>query len=104
MDGIFSVCTHNPFYGIAKIKKVRVVIFDFFNNLFQKKMELLGHTLDVVGKILVSYTAIAVHYRVRKEHKIDESVFKVMKKEQYLGLIGIILIIIGFILEIPAKM
>ena len=67
-------------------------------------MELLGHTLDVIGKILISYTAIAVHYRVRKEHKIDETVFKSMKSEQALGVLGIILIIVGYFLELPAKL
>lgn len=66
-------------------------------------MELLGHTMDAFGKILISYTAIAVHYRVRKEHKIDESVFKTMRTEQALGVIGIIFIVIGYILEIPGK-
>lgn len=67
-----------------------------------KRMQLLGHTLDLVGKILISYTVISVHYRFRKEHKIDEAVFKQMRKEQGLGLIGILLIIAGYILEIPS--
>ncbi len=43
-------------------------------------MQLLGHTLDLVGKVLVSYTVIAVHYRFRKEHKIDEAVFSANEK------------------------
>lgn len=66
-------------------------------------MELLGHTLDVIGKVLVSYTAIAVHYRFRKEHKIDEAVFKHMRREQIFGVLGIVLIILGYLLEIPSK-
>lgn len=66
-------------------------------------MELLGHTLDVTGKVMIAYTAIAVHHRFRKEHKIDEAVFKQMRKEQVIGVIGIILIIAGYILEIPSK-
>lgn len=67
-------------------------------------MELLGHTLDVVGKILISYTAIAVHYRVRKEHKIDDYVFKTMRTEHVMGILGIFLIILGYLLEIPSKL
>lgn len=66
-------------------------------------MELLGHTMDLVGTILISYTAIAVHYRVRKEHKIDDNVFNLMKREQHLGIIGIILIIVGYFFEIQGK-
>lgn len=67
-------------------------------------IEFLGFVLDVIGKIMVAYTAIAVHRRVWKEHKIDEIVFKVMKNEQIIGIAGIILIIIGFILQIPSKL
>lgn len=39
--------------------------------------------------------AIAVHHRVRHEHKVDEKVFKLMRKENRLGKIGIALIIAG---------
>lgn len=67
-------------------------------------MELLGFTLDVIGKIMVAYTAIAVHRRVWKEHKIDKAVFAVMKNEQIIGIIGIVLIIIGFLLQVPSKL
>lgn len=66
-------------------------------------LEFLGFTLDVIGKIMVAYTAIAVHRRVWKEHKVDEVVFRAMKKEQVIGIIGIILIIIGYLLQIPSK-
>lgn len=64
---------------------------------------LIGFSLDILGKILVAYTAIKVHYRFRKEHQVDEKVFAVMKKEQYLGILGIILMIIGFLLQLPGK-
>ncbi len=67
-------------------------------------MNLLGHTLEVIGVILISYTALSVHRHVRKEHKIDEVVFKHMKREQATGYIGIILIVIGYILQIPSRL
>lgn len=67
-------------------------------------MELLGHTLDLIGKILISYTAIVVHYRFRKEHKIDEKVFTEMKKEQVIGVLGIVLMIVGYVLQIPFRL
>lgn len=63
----------------------------------------LGNTLSTTGTILVSYMAIAVHYRVRKEHKIDETVFKHMKREQIVGFVGIVLILIGYLLEVPSQ-
>ncbi len=65
-------------------------------------MELVGHTIDVIGKVLVAFTAISVHTRFWREHKIDEEVFTAMKKERTLGIVGIALIIIGFFLQLPS--
>ena len=65
---------------------------------------LIGSIFDVVGKVMVAFTAIAVHHRLRKEHKIDEFVFKAMKLEQIIGLLGIAFIIIGFFLQLPGKL
>jgi len=56
-------------------------------------------TSDVIGKVLIAYTAIRVHYRFRKEHKIDKKVFKAMRKEQNLGVLGIILIVIAYLIH-----
>lgn len=72
--------------------------------IYEYNMELLGFILDVIGKVMVAYTAITVHHRVWKEHKIDEAVFGAMKREQIIGITGIVLIIIGFFLQIPAKL
>ncbi len=66
-------------------------------------MELLGHTLEVIGVAIIAYTALSVHRRVRKEHQVDEAVFKKMKKEQTVGMFGIVLIILGYLLQIPSK-
>lgn len=60
----------------------------------------IGRTLDVFGKVLVAYTAIMVHIRFRKERKIDNSVFGEMRKEQRLGIIGIVLIVAGYLFEV----
>ena len=65
--------------------------------------EFIGFTLDVLGKVMVAFTAIMVHHRFRKEHKIDERVFRAMRREQLLGIIGIFLIILGFLLQVPFK-
>lgn len=67
-------------------------------------MELLGSTFDVIGKIMVAFTAIMVHHRFRKEHRVDERVFKSMRREQLIGFIGIALIILGFFLQLPSKL
>jgi hypothetical protein len=67
-------------------------------------MEFLGFTLDVIGKLMVGFTAIMVHHRFLLEHKVDEFVFQTMKRERLLGVIGIILIILGYILQVPGKL
>ena len=64
----------------------------------------IGFTIGIIGEVMIGYTAIAVHNRFWKEHKIDETVFKEMKKEQIIGIVGIILIIVGFFLQIPGKL
>ncbi|HBB56796.1 TPA: hypothetical protein DEW47_03065 [Patescibacteria group bacterium] len=66
-------------------------------------MEFWGFTIGLIGKIMVAFTAIAVHHRFLKEHKVDEGVFKTMKREQFVGILGVILMIIGYFLEIPSR-
>ena len=67
-------------------------------------MDLIGFTLDVVGKIMVAFTAIMVHHRVWKEHRISKRVFVEMKREQIIGIAGILFIIIGYLLQAPGKL
>ena len=66
-------------------------------------LSLLGLTFTALGEIIVAYTVISVHHRVMKEHKIDASVFKTMKKEQKIAFIGIIFIIIGYIFSVLSR-
>jgi len=59
----------------------------------------IGATFDIVGKIMISYAALRVHYRFRKEHAVDPVVFVVMRNEQYIGVIGIIFMILGYLIH-----
>lgn len=61
---------------------------------------IFGHGLEVIGEIIIGYTAIRVHQRVWKEHKIDKSVYTEMAYENKVGLFGIGLIVIGFLLQV----
>ncbi|MEX2436929.1 MAG: hypothetical protein WD471_02090 [Candidatus Paceibacterota bacterium] len=60
----------------------------------------LAYTLQTIGHVLIAYTAIRVHFRFRQEHKVDEDVFNVMKKEQIIGIAGIIFVVVGYIFHI----
>jgi len=61
---------------------------------------IIGFTLHTLGEIMVGFTAIMVHHRVWKEHKIDSRVFNEMNKERKIGIVGLSLIIIGFAIEL----
>jgi rRNA processing protein Gar1 len=66
-------------------------------------MDVIGFTLDVLGKVMVAFTAIMVHHRFRKEHKVDERVFRSMRREQVIAIIGMTLIVAGYFLQLPSK-
>ncbi len=63
-----------------------------------------GFFLHTLGEIMIGFTAIMVHHRVWKEHKIDEKVFLEMRRERKIGIIGLALIIIGFGMELLSGM
>ena len=63
-----------------------------------------GFTIDVIGKIMIAYTAITVHRRFFKEHRVDERVFRAMKREQWVGIVGVIFIIAGYFMQLPGKL
>jgi len=63
----------------------------------------IGFTLDTLGEILLGVTVLKVHFHVIKEHKIDTDVLKEMRLEQVLGILAVILIIVGYLLQLPAN-
>lgn len=63
-------------------------------------LNLVASTLDIIGKVMVAYTALSVHRRVWQEHQIDRAVFAAMKREQVIGVIGIVLMITAYLLDI----
>lgn len=63
----------------------------------------MGHISDIltlIGEIIIAYAVIAVHDRMREEHKIDAEVYKTMKRERLLMIFGIVLLFAGFSLRI----
>jgi len=66
-------------------------------------MDIFISTLDIVGKVMIAYTALVVHRHVSQEHKIDKAVFRIMKQEQLIGILGIIFMISAYLLHIYAR-
>lgn len=61
---------------------------------------LLGITLGTVGKIILGVAVLRVHIHILHAHKIDVLVLESMKKEQFVTIGALLLIVIGYILEI----
>ena len=56
----------------------------------------LSTTLDMLGKVMVAFTALRVHHRVLTDHKLDKSVFLELRHEQIIGVVGVALIIFAY--------
>lgn len=65
-------------------------------------MQPIGFILQAFGEILIAVTVLRVHGREMKERKIDEAVLSELKEEQRLGRIGAVLLIAGFLLQLPS--
>jgi len=65
---------------------------------------IIGFVLTTMGEILLGTMVLIIHLHILKEHKIDADVLRQMKQEQFLGVLAIISIIFGFILQISSKM
>jgi len=63
-------------------------------------MEIAAKTLEMVGTLLIAWAALRVHHRVLNEHAISRLVFRTMRIEQYLGILGMVFVFVGYFLEI----
>lgn len=63
----------------------------------------IGFSFQILGEVMIGVTVILVHRRVRKEHKIDRTVYQEMSREQTIGILGIILLIVGYFMQILWK-
>lgn len=61
-----------------------------------------GMTSGVVGKVLLGLTVMQVHWKIVKEHKIDNQVLSEMRRERNVALLAIIFILVGYIMELIA--
>tara|TARA_B100000508_G_scaffold60333_1_gene47139 strand:- start:178877 stop:179110 length:234 start_codon:yes stop_codon:yes gene_type:complete len=59
-----------------------------------------GMTLTVAGKVMVILAALALHGKISKDHKISDAVVTEYHKERNFVLLGLALIVIGYVLEV----
>lgn len=56
----------------------------------------IAEIFELIGGVIIAYAVIAVHDRMREEHKIDSEVYRSMIKERRLVLFGVFLLFMGF--------
>lgn len=61
---------------------------------------IIGRIIGTLGAILVARTALRVHHRVWREHKIDSEVFSEMHREQKVGMFGLGAMIVGLLADV----
>ncbi len=58
-----------------------------------------GLAIGTLGKIVLGFAVWRVHAHILEEHKIDKVVLQSIRRERYVTLFGILLIVIGFMFE-----
>ncbi len=65
-----------------------------------KAVVLWGITLGTLGKLIVGMAVLRVHIRIFQEHSIDGVVLRAIKREHILTILGLFLIVAGYIFEV----
>ncbi len=60
----------------------------------------MGLTLSFLGKVLLGVSVILVHGKITHEKRIDGIVLMEMRREQVLAIFGVIMMIVGYLLEV----
>jgi len=63
-------------------------------------VENVSITLETVGTLLIAWAALRVHHRVLNEHKVSSRVFRIMRIEQRLGIVGMVFVFAGYLLNL----
>lgn len=63
-------------------------------------LRIIGLTLSTIGEVVLAMTILIVHYKIKKEKKIDRFVLNEITHEEFFGVISICLIIVGYLLQI----
>jgi len=61
---------------------------------------IVGMTISLIGNILIGITVIRVHIHLANERKVDGDVIAAIRREKYLAAAAIILMVIGYFVEI----
>jgi hypothetical protein len=82
------------------MKYIASICYFLYTYLTMFTLKIIALSLEFSGTLMIAFTALRVHHRVLREHKIDKDVFRVMRREQYIGIIGAAMVTTGFLLNI----
>ena len=68
--------------------------------MLEAYIDIAGITIATIGKLLIAWTAIAVHRRMIEEQRMDKRVFEEMLHERKIAFVGITCLIIGWGFEV----
>lgn len=57
-------------------------------------------SLGTIGKLILGFAVLRVHMYIAREHSIDSVVLRAIKREKYLTLFALALMVISYVLEI----
>lgn len=59
-----------------------------------------GLTVGTIGKVVLGIAVLRVHAGILHEHRIDGVVLQAIKKEKWVTIVGVALIVTGYFLEV----
>lgn len=59
-----------------------------------------GLTTSVIGKVMLAVGVLKAHGEIVHEHRIDQKVIMTFKTERWLTIFGLLLIVIGYGMEV----
>jgi len=61
---------------------------------------ILGLTIGTIGKVLLGVAVLRVHWHIAREHKIDQDVISIIKRERLITILSILALVVGYVLEV----
>lgn len=62
--------------------------------------EIIGLTLSTIGEVLLGTMVLMVHHKLKTHKNVDDKVAKEITHEELIGRIAILLIVIGYFLQL----
>ncbi len=63
---------------------------------------ILGIIIEFIGSACLAVSIMLVHQKIEEEHGIDRAVLRTLRKDQWLAMLGLIFMTLGFGVEIVA--